>query len=311
MKKKKVAAYITVYEDAVSATQCIQAIKSQSFPVDKILILDNSSERVIEHQHPDVLILHCPENLGIGYGLSWAIIKALDWNYDFIWVFDQDSVPSVNCLEILLDTYFDLITDNYQIGIIAPTVVDTRTNCIAEGVIFNGSYFSSCKPEILKYELNNQSNYECDAPITSGSLINLTVAKQIDLPRSDLFIDGIDIDYGWRLKQHGFHNLIVLKAIMYHNFGHPQEVTFLKNKKIIYIYSSLRHYYICRNHTYIETRYAQGFYRLVSVGYRIKYLLYTIAKIILFDADEKLIKVWACLLGTYHGLIGKLGKTVG
>jgi hypothetical protein len=38
-------------------------------------------------------------------------------------------------------------------------------------------------------------------------------------------------------------------------------------------------------------------------------IAFTILKIMLYDSEDKQLKIWACLLGTYHGLIGKLGKT--
>jgi rhamnosyltransferase len=35
----------------------------------------------------------------------------------------------------------------------------------------------------------------------------------------------------------------------------------------------------------------------------------TIIFILLYDDGAKLQKVWACLLGTFHGLQGRIGKT--
>ena len=147
-----------------------------------------------------------------------------------------------------------------------------------------------------------------DSPITSGSLIAVAAAKTISLPRADLFIDGVDLDYGLRLRQKGFHNLVVPQALMYHHFGNPIKHNFFNREVFVQKYSPLRHYYICRNHTYLETRYAKGWYRITSCLFRIKYLLRTVAFILLYDKD-KVLKLWACLLGTFHGMKGKLGKT--
>lgn len=299
----KIAAYITVYNDLESAEKCIQAINCQSHVIEKIYILDNSQVELISHnKYHNVDVKHHPENQGIGYGISWAITQAIKLNYDFLWVFDQDSIPAENCLEKLLDVYLNFPYNEKYLGIIAPTPLDIETNNVVQGVIFNGSYFTACQHQIdTKY-------YECDAPITSGSLINLAAAKTIDLPSVDFFIDGIDIDYGWRLRQQGYHNLIVTDAIMQHRFGQPVEVNFFFKKLTIQKYSSLRHYYICRNHTYIETRNTKAYYLLNCGKYRLKYMLFTVLKILLYDSDAKEIKVLACLLGTYHGFIGKLGK---
>jgi rhamnosyltransferase len=299
----KIAAYITVYNDLEAAEKCLQAISSQSHLVEKIYILDNSPiELINQTRYQNIYVQHHPENLGIGYGLSWAITQGIEFSYDFLWVFDQDSIPEKNCLEKLLDTYVNISDNIKKLGIIAPTPVDIRTNRTIQGVSFSNSHFIACQHQIdAKY-------YECDAPITSGSLINLAAAQTVDLPRTDFFIDGIDIDYGWRLRQQGYHNLIVTNAIMYHNFGQPVTVNFVFKNLTIQQYSSLRHYYICRNHTYIETRNTTARYRISCWKYRLKYMLFSSIKIILYDPDDQAIKILACLLGTYHGFIGKLGK---
>lgn len=129
------------------------------------------------------------------------------------------------------------------------------------------------------------------------------------LPCLELFIDGIDFDYGMRLKQKDFYNFIVPQAIMHHDFGNPIQVSFLVKKKTIHQYSALRRYYICRNHTYLETRYVQGWHRFTTSLRRLKSMFKQIAAILIYDSEQTLTKVWACCLGTYDGLIGKLGKT--
>jgi rhamnosyltransferase len=95
---------------------------------------------------------------------------------------------------------------------------------------------------------------------------------------------------------------------MYHNFGNPKTIKFFKKELIFQEYSALRHYYIYRNHTYLETRFAQKFYKLSSSYKRVKYLVFIIIKILLYDNQEQWLKIRACLLGTFHGFIGKLGK---
>lgn len=300
----KVAAYITCYQDQESANRCIEAIKSQSIEVTDIYIVDNSEQPLLLNNNNRLLLIHhYPNNIGISEGL----VKALEWaiakEYDFLWTFDQDSCPTKYCLEILLATYKRLSQNGvYNIGIIAPTAIDTTSGKIIEGVVFASDHF-------IEFKHNDSVDfYECDSPITSGSLISLAAAKTISPPCADLFIDGIDLDYGLRLKQKGFHNLIVTQAIMHHNFGNPIKVNFLNQERYIQQYSALRHYYICRNHTYLETRLSQGYYRLTSLMRRIKYMLVKIFLILLYDLEYKKSKIWACLLGTYHGLIGKLGK---
>ena len=301
----KIAGYITVYEDKRAAINCLQAIQSQTIPVDLIIVIDNSQINLFKDlANASLLVHHFPSNVGIGQGIKMALDYVTRNNYQFLWTFDQDSIPEPNCLEILVANYERLSKAyNYEIGIIAPTSYDKRTNKIIESAIFCNDHFAGLK------HIETVDFYECDAPITSGSLISISAACSIDSPSADLFIDGIDLDYGLRLRQRGFHNLIVTKAIMYHNFGSPLRVRLFNTYRYIQHYSALRHYYICRNHTYLETRYSKGFYKITSCMRRIKYLLSSLFWITMYDYGGKHIKIWACLLGTYHGLQGKLVKT--
>lgn len=303
MSKNRVAAYITAYQDGAAVRKCIQAISEQTYKVSAVFIVDNSPVSLLENTDGLILVSHHPDNIGVGAGLMLGIEWAIEQSYEFLWVFDQDSVPAPNCLETLLKTY-DRLFQDCHLGIIAPTSIDLRTQKVVEGADFKGDRFVGCQH-------NSQVQYySCDAPITSGSLISIAVAKTIPPPQADLFIDGVDFEYGMRLKQKGFQNLIVSEAILYHQFGDPIKVKFLQKERLFQKYSALRYYYICRNHTYLETRYAQGwYYRLTCCLWRAKFTSITIILILLYEDREKLLKTWACLIGTLHGLQGKLGKT--
>ena len=299
----KVLAYITAYEDNSAVKSCIDALRNQSFPLDKIFIIDNSQSKLISIANNENLIIQrYPENIGISGGLVIAFEFAIKHNYDFIWTFDQDSLPEVDCLKKLLKIYNEKLKDGYSVGIIAPTSIDIRTNEVITGAIFVNDHFTGCN------HINGDYPYECDAPITSGSLISIATAKKNPLPRTDLFIDGIDMDYGLQLKQNGYHNLIVPQAILIHQFGNPVKVNFFNKERFFQKYSALRHYYICRNHTYLATRYAKGWYQITSFGRRIKYLIHHVILILLHESEQKVLKIWACLKGTFDGFIGRLGK---
>lgn len=297
----KVAAYITAFQDSSAVEACLSGIKEQSYPIQDIYIVDNSPQAIVENTHESLIIRHHPDNIGIGGGLALVLEETLKKNYDFLWTFDQDSVPNNNALEQLLKFYEKTKFKN-RIGIIAPIAFDLRTNQIIQGALFQRDHFVGCE---------HQSNlpYQCDAPITSGSLIALEAVRVAGLPYTELFIDGVDFEYGMRLCQKGFQNFIIPQAVIHHEFGIPQRVKFLSKEKVLQIYSPLRHYYICRNHTYLEMQYVSKPYMIHTFLFRLKYFFNTARNIILFDNKSKLIKVWACFIGTWHGFQGKLGKT--
>lgn len=298
----RTAAYITAYQDPVALNSCVQSLQNQHF-LQAIYLLDNSPQPLsVPLSIVPILHHHHPENIGIGHGLALAIDWAVQQRYHFLWLFDQDSQTTPDCLQKLIEIYLQLQTDNRPIGIIAPTPL---TGNPPEPVLaahhdryrFIGQPHTSDRPY-----------YSCIAPITSGSLLNLEAAKTIAPPHGELFIDGVDIDYGMRLHLAGYENYIVTTAILQHNFGTPHTISWFGKPKILQNYSALRHYYTCRNHTYLDIKYARGLWKIAAILFRLKYLSATLFWIIFFLPDQVVLKSWACLTGTYDGLRGRLGK---
>ena len=206
-------AYITLYEDKSAAQKCLEAIKSQSIHLDFILIIDNSKEQLItDSLFRNVTIQHYPNNIGISGGIEIALKWAIKENYDLLWTFDQDSVPHYDCLKVLLEARQKL-TYRHNIGIVAATPHDKRSQSTIAGVSFN-------KDKFIHHKDNEDLElYECDAPITSGSLVDINAARVADFPLVDLFIDGIDFDYGLKLRNKGFKNFVIAKAKLEHKIG--------------------------------------------------------------------------------------------
>ncbi|MGA1603372.1 MAG: glycosyltransferase family 2 protein [Prochlorothrix sp.] len=298
-----IAAYITAYQDTIALNACIHSLQTQTL-LSAIYILDNSPQP-LPLPPSQIPLIHNPQpqNIGIGHGLTLAITWALQERYQFLWLFDQDSQATPHCLTRLLQVYTHLQTQDIQPGILAPTPL---TGTPPEPVLaahhdryrFIGQAHQPDRPY-----------YPCIAPITSGSLLNLAAAQSIDPPNRDLFIDGVDIDYGMRLHQAGYPNYLVPSAILQHSFGTPHKIIWSGQTKILQNYSALRHYYICRNHTYLDCKYAVGYWNIIAILFRFKYLSATLFWMIFVLPDRSWLKIWACLKGTYDGFRGRLGKT--
>jgi rhamnosyltransferase len=305
----KTMAYITVYEDKNAAYRCLEAIGLQSIPLNLILIIDNSKEQLITHGlfthglFENVTTHHFPSNIGISGGIEIALRWAIEEGYDFLWTFDQDSIPSPNCLEVLLEAYQSLSKQGEQVSIVAPTAYDRRSQSVIGGVNFK-------KDRFIHHKTNEEIElYECDAPITSGSLININAVKNAEFPSIDLFIDGVDFDHGLKLRKKGFKNFIISKAKLDHNYANPLIFKILNFNFAFQSYSALRYYYSSRNTTYLAINYARGIYKATAFIHRIKSTFLKIVGIIICEPKYKLKKIYACLLGFFHGCIHRLGKT--
>jgi rhamnosyltransferase len=308
MPNYRVAAYITAYHEIEALNKTITAITKQSYPIEKILIIDNSENQIItDNRYENIIVDFHPENIGVAGGLKIAVDWAIQQGYDFLWLFDQDSEPDSDVLETLL-IHYQSLSQHKNIGIIAPVIFDINTK-----QEFPGCVFQDYKLVPIPGVAAIQNFYQCDAVITSGSLININAAKCIELPRADLFLDAVDYAYCMNFRNQGYEIIVVNSAMMKHRIGNYSLVKDRFKKDIntfsTFICSPSRYYYACRNHTFFETRLVARIMLYRSIAYRIKFVIMMMQRIIRYEPDLILVKLWACIVGTFDGFRGKLGKT--
>ncbi|WP_164920800.1 glycosyltransferase [Thermosynechococcus vestitus] len=173
----KVLAYITAYNDYFALNRCIDGLINQTYKIDYLLIVDNSSRPIPIQKlgnNLSIEVQHHPENIGVAGGLTLGIQYAIHKKFDFIWLFDQDSTPYENALENLI-YFYDKYINKSEIGILSCAVQDRETGQINCGFIYKNYRFYQQQIDSRK------AVYECDAVITSGTLLNCHAAKEIGL----------------------------------------------------------------------------------------------------------------------------------
>jgi len=94
-------------------------------------------------------------------------------------------------------------------------------------------------------------NEEREWLVTSGSLLDLNVFKEIGEFDENLFIDYVDTDYCIRLRKSGYKLIQFARPIMMHSLGITKDTLGYS----FYEHSPIRNYYIFRNKLYILTKY--------------------------------------------------------
>ena len=101
----RILGHIHTFNDAEVIEQTVAALRRQTVPLAGILIVDNAStddtlDRIVS---APVTIIRNPENLGtsgaVVVGFEYALANGFDW----IWLFDADSVPQPDALENLFE----------------------------------------------------------------------------------------------------------------------------------------------------------------------------------------------------------------
>jgi rhamnosyltransferase len=305
----KILGYIAAMNDGDIIDDCIKGLVSQTYPVSEILIVDNgSNDGTCERKFPKgVTLIRFPENRGTSgaaiAGFEYGISKGFDW----IWVFDADSVPRDDALAKLMELYMSLSPElQDQTFLLASLPVEARAHEPYHGVIFTSKGLSLAEPNPKQ----PFSFYECHATMWTGSLYNLKAVQKVGLPEADYFLDWGDIAYGYQGKRAGYKAFMSLSSITDHNLhAIPTLRSYRLGPVTVRIFDSppTRRYYFFRNSTYfLLYAYREG-HRLTVVLPHFWHLTKMIVKICVLT-EHPLIGLKACVGGIWDGLWGNLHR---
>lgn len=297
---KKTAAVVIIFHPKIGTLlRLLDALEAQ---VRSVVIVDNGSnestlrtlsERNKVHEH----LIPMGSNRGIAAAQNAGISWARQQECEYVILFDQDSFPPPNLIEVLYEAAEEKIAEGVQVAAVGPRYVDKRRNDFSPFIRFQGLRierpFCTFANEVI----------EVDYLIASGCLIPLNVLHQIGDMHEELFIDYVDIEWGLRAKFHGLHSFGVCGAVMNHNLG-EEPISILKYK--FSSHSPLRHYYQFRNAIWM---YRQPWlplnWKLIDGGrLLLRYGLHTLL------ATPRLEHLRMMSLGIWHGLTGRMGQLV-
>ena len=273
----KIAAGIVLYNpDLIRLKQNIESIYHQ---VGMIILVDNGSDNIdkIEEIYGNtngIFIIKNEVNLGIAAALNQIIGKCDIEGIEWVLTLDQDSISPMN----LIEEYSKHITKS-RIAIITPNIKDINSNKMA------------LNNNINKYEYVE----EC---ITSASLTNVQICKEIGYFDDRMFIDYVDFDYCTRVRLNDYKILKVNTATLIHEVGTLKEIYLFKKKIEVYNHAPIRKYYYCRNIIYYCNKYKGK----INVKRSYMKLFKRFIVVLLFERN-KISKIRAIMRGIKDGLI--------
>ncbi|OQY10720.1 MAG: hypothetical protein B6I29_00735 [Marinitoga sp. 4572_148] len=117
-----IAALIVTYNRKDLLKETIEAILNQTLKPNRLFVVNNAStdgtddvlNKYKEKYGDDIEIINLKENLGGAGGFNYGIHYIYDtFEYDWIWLMDDDAVPAKNALETLF-TYYDTLPKKKQ-----------------------------------------------------------------------------------------------------------------------------------------------------------------------------------------------------
>lgn len=231
-------------------TELLDALHGQ---VAHIFLVDNNPQpdyqqlqRLSDHYACTLMINQA--NLGLAKALNQGIEKALQQDFKWLILFDQDSRPAADMLDKLLSLRPLAQDPRQRIAALGPSIHDPRLRKPLPFLQFKYSGVKKIWPDATQHQL-----IETDMLITSGCLFNAGILRRIGFMDERLFIDNIDMEWCFRARAAHYRVLGVSDAILQHQLGdRVRHYTGLG--KAVLIHGPQRQYHIMRNRLLLYRR---------------------------------------------------------
>ena len=297
----RVASITTSFNGAKVLPMHLNALLSQTHPLIEIIVIDNASTdatvSMLAEKYPQVTVLRLHHNMGAAGGWAEGLrYAALEKKYDWIWNFDDDSLPRADALELLLQGATQFV-ETSKIGMIVPLPVHEQSNTPYPPYLWKDGFVL---PDDAKMK---KPIWLADMAIASGALVRRDVVEQIGLPRVEFFMDFFDFEYSMRACQHGYKVVVVSSCRFPHNLGNACLVRVFGINRCWTEYPPWREYYIARNLCYA----AWHLYpTLRAKAFVVRCVLRRACRLILFG-HERFRTASIIVKGMCDGVRGRLG----
>lgn len=225
-----VAGTVTLYN---SDEEVLRSIGTYIHQVQKLYVVDNSEQpdaRLIEtirQTYPTAEYINNGGNKGIAFALNAGAQAAIRDGFAYLLLMDDDSRAPSTLVADLLQTA--LVDKNGPVGIVSaqsdPSITGTDVQVVPTA-------------------------------ITSGSLLSLAAYQSVGPFLNELFIDWVDHEYCFRLRQRGFVVLTDNRVRLEHRLGIMQTQKVWGVLPISWrSHNPVRFYYKVRNSLYVMNRY--------------------------------------------------------
>ncbi len=265
----KLLSVVITYYPKIDST--INNIKTYIDDVDCLIIWENTPSidienyRILipEYKHK-IIYMGSGENELIAYPLNQCVLYSIENGYTHLLTMDQDSSFETGHFK----KYKSILSKKNTIDIYGP----------------NPNYRDTIKEGVATESLHL---------ITSGSVFNVELFKNIGFFREEYKIDCVDYEFCYRAKKSNVISYMISEILLIQEFGESKKTFFgfyTSN------YSPFRLYYIIRNNLYL----CKDFPEYHSQKSVVKLIINTFIKILLSESN-KFNKFSAIVKGTING----------
>lgn len=282
----KVAAVVVTFNRKALLLECLDALLKQTYPVDRIYLVDNASndgtpDSLVEAGyigHPQIEYVRLPENTGGAGGFYEGMKLAHQGAFDWVWVMDDDAEPMLDALALLLSTK-------------APGALNDCAGLCGVKVglgglpqyVHRGRFDSGVGPiPLTEAEATTEQSISYASFV--GLLINTKAIDRVGYPLPDFFIWFDDVEYCQRLRRVGSIYYNPKSVILHKDNAQPASKmkgglwSYIRNYKKTPLSNQWKALCGFRNHTYVMRKYSDG-----GWGWSVRHLAKNLIKLFVFE----------------------------
>ncbi len=212
------------------------------------LLVDNNSKNIQSFESRCAALTGCigieklSENSGLASAINLGLRRAMQLEYQFALLFDQDSELG----EAFFARMYSAWLESQQLSGAAVGAIGPRIENPENGRCMPFKRFDRMFARSDSKPVPDGSLYHADFLISSGTFLPLANLPDIGLMRDDYFIDNIDLEWCFRALSKGYALYGTSRATLHHRIGEAS-TNILVRQGMLVKHSPLRAYYSTRN----------------------------------------------------------------
>lgn len=295
---KRIIAIVVTYNRKILLLECITALLQQTYPLFKVLIVDNAStdgtedflreNDILENSVVDYRKMKTNTGGSGGFYAGMEIV-AKEYDVDWLWIMDDDTIPRKNALEMLTKAA-DCKTDASFFASCVEGMQHEPMNVPEVDVRGTNNGYPDWYMQMEQYLVKIRS-----ATFVS-LLINRKALDQCGLPCKDYFIWGDDTEYTLRLTKYYGAAWLVGNSWVCHKRKNAGAISIFEEKDP----KRIKNYFFLFRNTLVNTSVYEG----KKSCYK-QFFQFVVQSMKILPRKNGLRKFWIIQKGIWNGLTQK------
>lgn len=216
MKNNKMAVILVDYNGLDLTIDCIDSIhKTSNYKDIDIIVVDNASKideaSILKDKYPNIITFRSEDNKGFSGGNNIGIKYALDNDYKYICLLNNDTEVDKDMFRLLIDN-----RDNNHVSIPKMYYCDKPNTIWYGGGYINKKTGNAVHYHIDELDNNEIENSECSFATGCCVMFKSETIRKVGLLDESYFMYCEDTEYSIRLNKENIKIVYVPKAKLWH-----------------------------------------------------------------------------------------------